>query len=162
MASSAEIRRKKSFKKKNFVSRVQVKSEWVIIKRRGRGEMNERERFPDCLPVFVRALSACGHGGNFSFLEGVFFLIYDIVSRASTVDEGGADQTRFLDRIPAWTSIDVAASRDNFGQSPVPLVIFLAREKGVKCLSSISNRKFRDQIHPRFEARYYFSVNDER
>ena len=54
------------------------------------------------------------------------------------------------------------ASRDNFGQSPVPLVIFLAREKGVKCLSSISNRKFRDQIHPRFEARYYFSVNDER
>lgn len=75
MASSAEIRRKKSFKKKNFVSRVQVKSEWVIIKRRGRGEMNERERFPDCLPVFVRSLSACGHGGNFSFLEGVFFLI---------------------------------------------------------------------------------------
>lgn len=120
--------------------------------------MNERERFPDCLPVFVRALSACGvTEGTFRFSRVCSFL-YDIVSRASTVDEGGADQTRFLDRIPAWTSIDVAASRDNFGQSPVPLVIFLAREKGVKCLSSISNRKFRDQIHPRFEARYYFSV----
>lgn len=34
--------------------------------------------------------------------------------------------------------------------------------KGVKCLSSISNRKFRDQIHPRFEARYYFSVYEWR
>lgn len=82
VASSAEIRRKKSFKKKNFVSRVQVKSEWVIIKRRGRGEMNERERFPDCLPVFVRALSACGvTEGTFrfsrvcSFLSTILFLV---------------------------------------------------------------------------------------
>lgn len=129
-----------------------------------RARRNEWERtFPRLFACF-RACVECmrSHGGNFSFLEGVFFLIYDIVSRASTVDEGGADQTRFLDRIPAWTSIDVAASRDNFGQSPVPLVIFLAREKGVKCLSSISNRKFRDQIHPRFEARYYFSVYEWR
>lgn len=105
--------------------------------------------------------------GTFRFSRVCSFL-YNIVSRASTVDEGGADQTRFLDRIPAWTSIDsprVATSRDNFGQSPVPLVIFWL-EKGVKCLSShafriAEYRKFRDQIHPRFEARYYFSVYDD-
>lgn len=73
---------RKVSRKKNFVSRVQVKSEWVIIKRRGRGEMNERERFPDCLPVFVRALSACGvTEGTFrfsrvcSFLSTILFLV---------------------------------------------------------------------------------------
>lgn len=73
-----------------------------------RARRNEWERtFPRLFACF-RACVECmrSHGGNFSFLEGVFFLIYDIVSRASTVDEGGADQTRFLDRIPAWTSID--------------------------------------------------------
>lgn len=36
------------------------------------GEEKMRERLFAC---FVRALSACGYGGNFSFLEGVFFLI---------------------------------------------------------------------------------------
>lgn len=54
--------------------------------------------------------------GTFRFSRVCSFL-YNIVSRASTVDEGGADQTRFLDRIPAWTSVDstrVATCLDEF------------------------------------------------
>lgn len=79
--------------------------------------------------------------GTFRFSRVCSFL-YNIVSRASTVDEGGADQTRFLDRIPAWTSIDSPRhlSRQFWAESGSSGDI-LARERGEMSLEPrISNR----------------------
>lgn len=126
------------------------------------GEEKMRERFPDCLPV--SCVRECMRLRRELFVSRGCVLSYTILFLV---------QVRWTRVVPiklaSWIESPLGSrvtSRDNFGQSPVPLVIFWL-EKGVKYLSSYTfriaeYRKFRDQIHPRFEARYYFSVYDER
>ena len=124
----------KSFKKISFHA---YKNERMgLIRRRGNGGKNKRERFLIvCLHERI-CERACGNGGNFSFSARECSFLH-IVSRANTADEGGADQSRFLDRIPAHVartsinrfelqlvprlslSLSLSPSLANFGQSPI-------------------------------------------